>query len=552
MSTYPAPAKSLLLVEDEAIVAMDIADQLISHGYRIVEIVDNGKDALRSAEKHCPDLVLMDVNIKGDMDGIDTAAAIMDQRHTPVLYLTAFTDPKTVQRAAATGPYGYLAKPFQVKELIASIEVALYKSMLEKRLQTSEKWFTTALRCVADAVLAVDKDGRLVFLNTAAEKVLGRSLEQVLNHPLESFLSFLDTPPSDWTNALQLAQPKMILGRTLITPDGHQVTVDLSSAPIRDEKGDVLGRVYSLKDVTPRAAAESMLRASEERFRAAFDFAPIGMALVTMDGRFIQGNKALQVLLKYIEVNLQELTVRSVTLPGEEDLLVEVLQGLLESNSPFVQIERRFRAVDGTTFWALVSASVLDNAEIPMCLLLQIHEVTDRKQSEQLMLQQAQTDALTGLFNKARFGDEIQRWAASSRRQNEQFAVVFMDLDNFKPINDTYGHTEGDLALVTVSQRLKKALRETDFLCRWGGDEFVALVRCNDKAADLTFICKKLQQEINSPLTLDRNVSASVTLSLGVSFFPTDSTDVDLLVKMADKALYRAKSDGKARFHFFK
>ena len=544
----------LLLVEDEAIVAMDMADQLSQLGYHVVAAADNGPEALRLAAEHQPDLVLMDVHIKGDMDGVDTAAALMGQQHTPVLYLTAFTDTATVHRAAATAPYGYVAKPFHMKELRAAIDVALYKSGLEKRLKASELWFASTLRCVADAVVAVDNDGRVRFMNAAAETTLGTALDQALNQPVSQWLRFADAAPTEPAGPPDAATPRLVFGRTLVTPDGRQVPVDESTAPIRDEHDQVLGTVHALPDVTPRLQAESALRQSEERFRTAFDFAPVGMALVAMDGRFLQGNAALHRMLKCNESALLRLNLSDVSLPEDTDLQDEQLRDLVTGRSPFLQFERRYRATDGSAFWALVSVSVLHNGDTPVCLLVQMHEMTARKQAEQVLLRQAQTDALTGLFNRLRLTEELHRWVARARRQREPFAVVFMDLDHFKAVNDGLGHAAGDEVLMTVARRLQGALRESDGLGRWGGDEFVALIAGVSSPDDLSTVGRKLQALVGTPISVGEGPTAhnvQVGLSLGVSLCPADGTDADALLRQADQALYRAKTEGRGRLRFF-
>ena len=179
---------NILIVEDESIVAMDLSYQLQEMNYQVCAIADNGKDALAMIEQHRPTLVLMDIIIKGDMDGIETARHISHRFQTPVIFLTAYSDMHTVERAAQTAPYGYLTKPFQANELRAAIEVALYKSGLETRLRESERWFATALRCVADGVIATDKQGLVQFLNPAAEEALGWKLADAKGRPVEDLL----------------------------------------------------------------------------------------------------------------------------------------------------------------------------------------------------------------------------------------------------------------------------------------------------------------------------------------------------------------------------
>lgn len=164
---------SILIVEDEAIVAMDLQEQLQEMGYTVCAVADNGLAAIAIAWERRPNLVLMDIVIKGDMDGIEAARQIWRGLHIPVIFLTAYSDRATVERAAHSAPYGYLTKPFQANELRAAIEIALYKSKLERRLRDSEQWFASTLRCVADGVVATDAQCKIRFMNHAAETMLG-------------------------------------------------------------------------------------------------------------------------------------------------------------------------------------------------------------------------------------------------------------------------------------------------------------------------------------------------------------------------------------------
>jgi PAS domain S-box-containing protein len=280
---------SILVVEDEAIVAMDIAYQLREMGYEVCATADNGEDAIAGIEKYHPDLVLMDIVIKGSMDGIETANCIAHRFQLPVIFLTAYSDAHTVDRAAKTAPYGYLTKPFQANELRAGIEVALYKTSLEKRLRESENWFSSTLRCVADAVIATDIYGQIQFINPAAEAILGWQLEEVKGNKVEDVLKLrsartgasLDCP------VLGALRDDVVVGidfgTLIMTKSGQELPIDDSAAPIRGDDGSVIGAVMVFREVSDRLEVEKALQHSEERFRKAFDFAPVGMALIGLD-----------------------------------------------------------------------------------------------------------------------------------------------------------------------------------------------------------------------------------------------------------------------------
>ncbi len=155
----------ILVVEDESIVAMDIQNMLKNLGYNVPVIVSSGEEAVEKAAKIRPDLVMMDIVLKGNMDGVEAADQIRTLFDIPVVYLTAFADERTLQRAKITEPFGYILKPFDERELHVNIEMALYKHKIERKLKENERWFSTTLRCIGDAVIATDKKGSIIFMN---------------------------------------------------------------------------------------------------------------------------------------------------------------------------------------------------------------------------------------------------------------------------------------------------------------------------------------------------------------------------------------------------
>lgn len=388
MSIEHQPAR-ILIVEDEVIVALDLKTQLEDQGYAIVGIAESGDRALALARQAKPDLTLMDVRLKGPMDGIQAAAVMARELGTPVIFLTSFSDPETVQRAAETGPYGYLTKPFEFKELRAAIEIALYKSRMERRLRDSDRWFTSTLRCVQDGILVTEVDGRVRFMNSAAESLTGWSLNEATGHPLADLLHFASGADIQ-TSAERALNEDRVIGvehaRRLIARDGHEVPVDESAAPIDDDRGERLGAVVVLRDVTERLRHEERLRASEQRFRSAFDHAPLGMALVSLDGHFIQVNDALCRLLNGDAARFKGCLHQDLTHPDDREHEQARLHDLLAGGAGVVQFEKRYLPRGGDCpVCTLVSVSLLREDEDPVCYLYQVHDLTaQRKAAEQL------------------------------------------------------------------------------------------------------------------------------------------------------------------------
>jgi diguanylate cyclase (GGDEF)-like protein/PAS domain S-box-containing protein len=542
-------AATLLVVEDEAVVAMDIDGQLQEMGYQVCACVDNGRDAIERARAEQPDLILMDIVLKGDMDGIAAAAAIGAEMHIPVLFLTAYSDDQTVARAAGAWPYGYLTKPFQSRELRAGIEVALRTAAAERAIRNSERWLASVLRGVGDAVIATDAGGTVGLANPAAEMLLGTTGLQ--GRPLAEVVR-LEDPSSGAPLALAPDGNRARTGTAIVVAyDGMRIPVDFSAGPVSDEGGHLIGTVIVLHDMRERVAAELRLAYSEQRFRGAFDNAPLGVALVDRDNRFVRVNHALCRLLSAQAVHLIGMDQATFGEPSDNAIEKEYQHDLVAGRSGAVQYERRYRTRDGRMLWALVSATLMPADHEPQHFLVQINDVTERKRAEEELAHLAHHDALTGAANRTLLNEEAEHEIAVARRRRSRLAVVFIDLDYFKHINDSFGHEAGDIVLKETAARLTRAVRDVDLVGRMGGDEFVVVLPEVGDTADVLALTDKLRLECGRPLQLGKH-DVHLAVSMGVSLFPDDAQDFRTLMRFADSALYHAKEEGRNNVQFYR
>lgn len=263
----------ILIVEDEGIEALALQQTLTGLGYSVPELVLSGEEAIKAVHETAPDLVLMDIMLHGEMDGIAAAKQIRSCFDVPVVYITAYADEETLARAKATGPYGYIIKPFRERELHIIIEMALYKHKMEQRLKESERWLSTTLRSIGDAVLATDQDGRIVFMNAVSESLLGWRLEEVKGKPSTDYFRIIDAKTRELVESpvTKVLREGVAVGSVhdtlLVTRSGKEIPIDDSAAPIRDEKGRNIGVVLVFRDVTDRKLAEEALRRSNDRYR---------------------------------------------------------------------------------------------------------------------------------------------------------------------------------------------------------------------------------------------------------------------------------------------
>jgi len=279
--------KSILVVEDENIVAKDVVNRLRNLGYQVTGTVASGEEAVRAATLAPPDLALMDIMLKGNMDGIETARRIVEMIDIPIVYLTAYADEKTLQRAKVTEAFGYLLKPFEERELHITIEMALFKHQMERKLRESEQWLSAILRSVADGVIATDTLGRIRLLNPIAVALtgwgqadaVGKTLGEVFN-PTDPYIrAHIAHAVLDAAN--ERGDEGVATRMTLVARDGREIPVEGSLSPIRNASGETTGVVLVFRDVTARHQSEEALKQSESQLAGIVGTAMD--AIVTMD-----------------------------------------------------------------------------------------------------------------------------------------------------------------------------------------------------------------------------------------------------------------------------
>ncbi len=414
----------ILVVEDEFIVAADIQTRLESLGYDVPTTVASGEKAVEKAGTLRPDLVLMDIQLKGFMDGVEAADQIRRRFGIPVIYLTANADHPTVQRAKVTEPFGYVIKPFEERELHTAIEVALYKHQAEQTLKESEERYRLLVELSPEAII-VQSDEKIVYANHAAANLFGAASAETL----------LGLAVADFVHA-----------------DHH------------------------------------------ENFRA--------------HERHLRRNQ-------------------------QSDLKAE----------KFVRMDGQVRDVE------VVMASVTYGGKLAIQILTR--DITERRRAETQLLHDAFHDSLTGLPNRALFMDHLKLAVNHcSRIKGYLFAVLFIDLDRFKVINDSLGHMAGDELLVAIGRRLEICLRDGDTIARLGGDEFTILLDGIKDYADAQRVAERVKEVLEQPFALSGR-ELFVTASIGIKYSGVSDEEPEDLLRDADTAMYSAKALGKAQYQEF-
>lgn len=293
----------LLIVEDEGIVALNIQRRLEGLGYNVVANVASGEEAITAAEETCPNLVLMDIKLEGNVDGIEAAAQIRRRFQIPIVYLTAYTNEETLNRAKLTEPYGYILKPFEARDLATTIEVALYKYQMEQQLREREEWLATTLKSIGDAVITTDSQGLITYMNPVAEALTRWRLEEVIGNDLthvfrtinEKTRAIVESP------VIQALQHETIVGiennTLLITKDGTEIPINDSAAPIKNELGKIMGAVLVFHDNIEQQQSEALLQGENERLEA--EVAKLTEQIRQADDQLRQVNEQLQAEIDY-------------------------------------------------------------------------------------------------------------------------------------------------------------------------------------------------------------------------------------------------------------
>ena len=551
---------------------------------------------------------------------------------------------------------------------------------LDDELRKSEARYRTVLDAAFDAIVTISPDGIVRSFNRGAERIFGYRADEVIGQPVTLLMPerYRDLCVAGLHRYLRTGEARVVGGTTELVglrKDGSAFPIEMSLGETH-EHGE---RLFTgmIRDVTERKRTEDALREARDRFRGIFENAPIGVAMVTLEGRYLQVNHSLCSILGYSEEELQALTWQEITHPDDLAASKAFARRIVAGEFPRYHLEKRFLHADGHTVWASLSVSLVRDSEgEPLYFVSQIQDVTERKEVERIIVEseerfrslvqyssdiitildvdgtiryaspavekvmgyrpeeqigtnafgtvhpddrdraldnfaevlkspglhpplefrvphkdgswrylehivnnllddpavrgvvinsrditerkamqkqlhhQAFHDPLTGLPNRALFMDRLEHALTRANRRGSKIAVLFMDLDNFKVINDSLGHKAGDQLLIAVAERLKAPLRPEDTVARLGGDEFTILVEDISSVGDVARIAVRLAEKLRPPFALgEQEVFATVSTGIALNS-PAREQPADLL-RHADLAMYRAKHRGKARYEVF-
>ncbi len=416
---------------------------------------------------------------------------------------------------------------------------ATWELQLFGRLKEATQRFKAVIEASPLAIVALDRDGRVSMWNPAASDVFGWTEEEVIDQPYPII-------PEDRQHEVETVKERIINGSgsgfesRRLRKDGSLIDVSVSTAPLMDATGNVSGGISILADISERKQAQEALRRSEERYRTLFENNPHPMAVFDQETlRIVAVNDAAIQHYGYSEREFLSMTATDFRPPEDVSELDEMLaRGL----NKLEQIQTRHRKKDGSIIDVEVTVHELDFEGRPSHLVLAL-DITERRRAEETIRHMAYHDALTGLPNRALLEDRLAVALAQTGRTGQPFAVVSLDIDRLKVVNDTLGHAAGDALLRAVSQRLEHTTRDSDTVARVGGDEFILLLPGGTRGGGTATVGTKILEAFRAPFSVEGR-EIHVSPSIGIAVYPDDGDDAEALLRNADAAMYKAKRQG--------
>jgi len=421
--------------------------------------------------------------------------------------------------------------------------------------------FTEALTMSAPVgIFETDAEGRCRYVNERWCELSGLTSEQARGEGWREAIHPDDRQRlySAWGAAVEGGR-EFILEYRFRRPDGSTIWASGRAQAIPGDDGEPTGFVGTVANITGQKRSEAALLEAEERFRRVFEDSGAGMALIAVDpkhtGRVLEANEAMCELTGYPLDQLREMDIEAITHPDDLIQTAEGLRRLLAGDVSSFQVEQRILTATGTMRWVALSTSLVRRGDgTPAHRLIQLQDISERKRFEGQLQYLADHDALTGLFNRRRFEAELERELVSSRRYDTGGALLVLDLDNFKYVNDSLGHAAGDELISAVGHALSHRLRTSDTVGRLGGDEF-AVILPHASEEDALLVARGVLEVIRDSVAVEAEKGPRrTTASIGVALFPSsdESIDAEELLVEADIAMYDAKEAGRDRLAIFR
>lgn len=464
------------------------------------------------------------------------------------------------------GPFGVILAYCDEERTFAEYELAFLRSTAnivgeaitrartEHALRKSEARLRQLIATTLDAVVTVDRSLHVIEWNRRAEETLGIPAGEVIGLPLRASLlppklmRLLRTMMDRYRTRGASSRLRQRIETVMYGAGGEAIPVEITIAPAG--RGNDATFTAFVRDLSARKRAEHELEQREKRFRTIVEKSWSGVVLLDGDLRFSFTSSSTQHLIGYEEHELLGRSLFEFVHPRELENARSVFRGMVDQPNHETHGELRFRHRDGRWIWLEGFSQNLLHEPSVGAIVLNYRDVSQRKETEKQLEYRAHYDSLTGLPNRLLFRDRLVNSLAHALRNRVGVAVMYLDVDHFKLVNDGLGHSFGDLLLADVARRLQESLRASDTISRIGGDEFSVLLPEVTNAEAVAGVARKILDALARPFRVD-NHEIFVTASIGISCFPADGEDAETLLKCADAAMYRAKELGRNQAQLF-
>ncbi|STQ89352.1 two-component system response regulator [Iodobacter fluviatilis] len=532
-------AENILIVEDEPVVALDLQQTLEEMGHQVCAISISMEGAIEAVASHQPSLLLMDIHLQGHGDGIEACHEIYRHWQLPVIFLSAYADEKTVRRAAVAKPFGYLTKPYNKKDLNAVIQVARSRHDAELALAKSEQKLAIAIEAAELATWEWESPLDHLIGDERFKLIWGSSLQPFIAS-LSAMLARVHPDDRHHVESTLQTQGFFKCDFRAIHDSGEYAYLEMFGH-LRINRPDQKLVIGALRDVTPRKKMEERLQQASIVFRTITE----GIMVLNTDGLISSVNPAFCKLTGYAEeAALGHYAAEFMV--NRRDMEISYAD-IACTASGFWAGEVGCRRQDGTILHTLLHICTVKDQHGEVLQFVQtFSDISAIREAERQLLHLAYHDPLTGLGNRYLLDQNLESELARALSHQRIVAIMFIDLDGFKAINDSLGHHIGDRVIQEAAGRIVRQIRRHDEAVRLGGDEFVVMIPDVLSSGEGLLVANKILRSLSAPMQIDEQ-KLVIGASIGVAFFPQDGQTLSDLLSAADSAMYEAKRQGKGR-----
>ena len=547
----------VLVIDDDSSIQLWAERHLIPSGFNVASAL-SGEEGLGLFQNKLPDIILIDIRMTG-MDGFETCQKIRELprgKEPPILIMTGAEDEQTIEHAFQAGATDFVVKPVNWEILIHRIRYMVKASREHQQLQRSEQRYQTLIDSTPFCIYEIDESGHIQSMNKTGLACLKKPESEVLKQPYLDFIipnrrDDLEQFLSQTLNGEELPY----FEHTRVDDGGEKLWFQTVYKLLTDTQNNSKRILGISQNITERKRAEIALQENKQMFEAILNNTSAVVYMKDLDGKYLFINHQFE---KLFHINNEQLKGKTDSAVHPEHIAKKLRANDLAiiEQGKNIEFEETVKHDNSLHTYLSIKFPLYDHLDKVYATCGISTNISDRKKAEQEIQNLAFYDPLTELPNRRLLLDRIQQELIVAKRDNLLGAIIFLDLDRFKALNDSKGHQVGDELLIQVAFRLNNVLRKGDTASRLGGDEFVILLASEvgsgtDIADKAYLVAKKVKDAINQPYVLEGS-EHFFSSSIGITIFPENSDTADDILQQADTAMYLSKESGRNTIHFYK